>query len=177
MSDMPENKRTLPRLKGLSQFPATSRPADPPAQNTPVQKNGEASSPRPVNSNGAATAIPPQQPAPAQKAPEEPRVVVMPAPAAAEKEENCWKSFLNDWPGGLQRQGVLITGWDEQVPFSSFLTRQDLVMFERRNPDTNGARRILIGYDEVKAVKIVEVVKDKPFRDAGFRGPEPKTHD
>lgn len=121
-----------------------------------------------TSGNGAAP------PAPVSAAPAPQREIVMMQAPVAEKEQNCWQRFLNNWPQGLQRQGVVITSWDEQVPFSAFLTSEDMIMFERRNPDTNGARRMLIGYDGIKAVKLVEVVKDTPFLKSGFQGPAPK---
>lgn len=170
MSNKPENKRILPRLKGLSPIgkgaSAGSRDATKPQENGQPQSPPSASAPS-VSANGNGSQAAAAAPQAAEK-----QVVVVQAPSPVEqKPQNCWQRFMSEWPGGLQRQGVVITNWDEQVPFSSFLTNEEMVMFERRNPDTNGARRLLIGYDAIKAVKIVEVVKDVPFLEAGFVGP------
>ncbi|MDA7978105.1 MAG: hypothetical protein MPJ50_04965 [Pirellulales bacterium] len=163
MSDAPENKRILPRLKSLSPAGKNGNSlGKPAAARSPQNGKLEAES-------GSRGGSPPT----AQGNTGEQQVVVVQSPPpTAEAHQNCWKRFLHDWPQGLQRQGVLMASWDEQIPFSSFLTTTDLVMFERRNPDTNGARRVLIGFDEIKAIKIVEVVRDEPFREAGFQGPE-----
>ena len=188
MSEKPESKRILPRLKGLSQFPRRDANKD-------ANKSGSNDTGTNGNgSNGTAGQTPSRSENPAlasslngegpsspgtngsangptaPRVPVEQQVVVVSQPAES-KPQNCWQRFMNQWPKGLQRQGVIITNWDEQVPFSSFLTNDDLVMFERRNPDTNGARRLLIGYAAIKAIKIVEVVKDAPFLESGFAGP------
>lgn len=198
MADNPSNKpKPLPRLKGLSPLPGPrddSKAAATPAASAPAPPtNGTSHAAKPAganaHSNGASTprtmtgekpeaapvSVAPAKPSAPTMPIEQPIVMVQaPLPMESPRIENCWKKFLGHWPGGLQRQGVLITNWDEQVPFASFLTTEEIVMFERRNPDTNGARRLLLSYDAIKGIKITEVVRDKPFRDAGFQGPEHK---
>ena len=69
---------------------------------------------------------------------------------------------------------MLVTRGDEQIPFEGFLYSEQMVLLERRTPDTLGARKVLLPYSEIATLKIVEVVKEKPFVSAGFKGALPK---
>lgn len=79
-----------------------------------------------------------------------------------------WKDFFCNWPNGMAPTGVLVTSFDEQVPFSSFMTGESLLMVERNTPDSLGCRMLLIAYEEITALKIVEVINSKIFLAAGF---------
>jgi hypothetical protein len=68
---------------------------------------------------------------------------------------------------------VLVTAL-EQIPFEAFATSDDLLLLERRAPDTLGARTVLVAYQTIQAVKIVDVVKVKSFSPLGFVAPPPK---
>ena len=71
----------------------------------------------------------------------------------------------------MPRRGVLVTSFGEQIPFASFATSPDLLLIERRAPDTVGARTVLMAYQEITAVKIIDVVKVKSFAALGFEAP------
>jgi hypothetical protein len=85
-----------------------------------------------------------------------------------------WKDYFARWPAEVPRAGVAVTTFDEQIPFDGFATSDNLLLLERRNPDTMGARKILLPYDTVAAVKIVDVVKVKAFASLGFQEPRSK---
>lgn len=80
--------------------------------------------------------------------------------------------MFQNWPAVLPRRGVLITTF-EQVPFHEFLTSDELLLVQRRTPDTQGARDIMVPYDQIVGLKITEVVRPKTYRDAGFVGGKP----
>ncbi len=86
-----------------------------------------------------------------------------------------WKQFFLTWAPELPRRGILVTTFGEQLPFSNFLTSEAMLFLERTNPDSLGARAMLLPYDAIAAVKMTEVVKAKTLREAGFSGPMPKT--
>lgn len=88
--------------------------------------------------------------------------------------ETHWKMFFESWAADLPRRGVLVTAFNEQIPFANFLTSEAMIFFERAMPDSLGARAIVLPYEQVAAVKMTEVVKPKALRDAGFSGPAPK---
>jgi hypothetical protein len=87
--------------------------------------------------------------------------------------DSTWKKCFCNWPAELPKRGVLVTSYDEQIPFDGFLTSEHLLLVERRTPDTSGARQILIGYQSIVAVKITDVVKVKAFLAMGFEESRP----
>jgi hypothetical protein len=84
-----------------------------------------------------------------------------------------WREFFEKWPKDVPRQGVLVTNQDEQVPFVGFMTSESMVLFERRTPDTVGARKVILPYEYVAAIKLVDVVKAKTLQAAGWSGELP----
>ncbi len=78
------------------------------------------------------------------------------------------------WPAELAREGVLVTHFDEQIVFAGFMTSDNMLLIDRRTPDTLGARKIMLSYNQIAAVKFTEVVKSSVFRAAGFDDGRPK---
>ena len=79
-----------------------------------------------------------------------------------------WRDFFCNWPKEMSRHGILVTSFGEQIPFSGFMTGKSLLLMDRKTPDTLGARTIVLAYEEITALKIVEVVKSKMFLSLGF---------
>jgi len=86
----------------------------------------------------------------------------------------AWRHCFQNWPAELERRGVLVTSFGEQIAFEEFAPSNDMLVLERRAPDTVGARMVLIAYQAVQAVKIVEVTKLKVFQPLGFTIPSPR---
>jgi hypothetical protein len=70
----------------------------------------------------------------------------------------------------MPRRGVLLSTLNESTPFKSFLTKDDVVLLERTNPDPIGTRFVMIAYDAIHAVKFTEPLKESVFTSAGFSG-------
>jgi len=87
--------------------------------------------------------------------------------------QQTWKTCFEKWPEDLPRQGVLVTTFGEQVPFAGFSVGESMVLLARKAPDTVGARTLIIPYQHVAAVKLVDVVKSKVFTKLGFEGKLP----
>jgi hypothetical protein len=83
----------------------------------------------------------------------------------------AWRNCFQRWPDELQRRGVLVVSFGEQIPFDGFATSDDLLLVERRTPDTVGSRTVLIAYSEIQALKITEIAKLKSFQGLGFSAP------
>jgi hypothetical protein len=92
----------------------------------------------------------------------------------AEDAAEIWRKCFAEWPADVARRGVLVTTFGEQVPFESFAPGDSLLLVERRAPDTVGARTVIISYQCIQAVKIVDVVKLKAFQSLGFTMPAPR---
>lgn len=84
--------------------------------------------------------------------------------------ESPWKLWFQNWPKDLPPRGVLVVKFGEQIPFDGFLATDEMVVVERRAPDTIGARKVLATYDQICAVKFTDVVRGKLFEPLGFSG-------
>lgn len=87
--------------------------------------------------------------------------------------ESGIQTLFEKWPEKIPRRGVLVTSFNEQIPFSGFLTHPNLLLVERKTPDPVGARLVLLTYECIVAVKITEVVEARRFRELGFEGALP----
>jgi hypothetical protein len=89
------------------------------------------------------------------------------SPMATDMAE-IWRNCFQKWPAELERRGVLVTSFGEQIPFDNFAASDDMLLLERRAPDTVGARSVIFAYQNVEALKIVDVTKAKAFAGMGF---------
>jgi len=81
---------------------------------------------------------------------------------------DVWRDYFRNWPAEVERRGVLVTLFGEQIAFNNFATSDTILMVERLAPDTVGARTVFVDYQQVAAVKITDVVKMKSFQSLGF---------
>lgn len=84
-----------------------------------------------------------------------------------------WRGLLRAWPAELPRRGVLVTAWNEQIPFDGFLLSDAFLLISRQTPDTLGSRMIVLPYDGVAAIKLTEVIRAKALQPLGFTGTLP----
>ncbi len=73
----------------------------------------------------------------------------------------------------MPRRGVLVTAFGEQIAFEAFAASSEMLLLERRAPDTVGARLVILGYGGIQALKITDVVKMKAFESLGLVAPAP----
>ena len=84
-----------------------------------------------------------------------------------------WKHLFQNWPQDTPRRGILVTKLNEQIPFSGFLVSEAFLLVQRQTPDSLGARTVVLPYDELAAMKLVDVVKASVFQKLGFEGKLP----
>ncbi|MEN1679391.1 MAG: hypothetical protein AAGJ46_07340 [Planctomycetota bacterium] len=84
--------------------------------------------------------------------------------------EQSWKSLFDHWPEDLARRGIVVNNQNEAMPFKGFMTRPDMIVLERQNPDSLGARFILLRYDTIVAIKLIDPLKADAFTPFGFKG-------
>ncbi|MGA2060840.1 MAG: hypothetical protein ABSG67_10195 [Thermoguttaceae bacterium] len=92
-----------------------------------------------------------------------------------ETNSNHWGEFFLRWPADLPRRGILVTAFNEQISFSNFWTSGNFLLLERQTPDSLGARSVVVPYNQILALKIVDVVKAKQFKAVGFEGVSSKS--
>ena len=85
-------------------------------------------------------------------------------------QESPWETVFTKWPETLPRRGVVVNKLNEAMPFKGFLIAKGMVVLERSNPDTLGARFIMMAYDSIDSVKLVDPLKAEAFAPLGFAG-------
>lgn len=101
-------------------------------------------------------------------------VFAPPEQTSASNTEQVWREFFQRWPAGMPQTGVVVTSFNEQVPFIAFMYTEQMVMLERRAPDTLGARKVFVPFSQIAALKLVDVIQEKTLQAAGFKGKLPK---
>lgn len=79
-----------------------------------------------------------------------------------------WKSLFSDWSADLPRRGVILSTLKETTPFTNFWLRDEMVMLERKNPDTSGARYVLMSYSGIDSLRFIDPLSDQVIASAGF---------
>jgi hypothetical protein len=87
-----------------------------------------------------------------------------------ETNPNHWGEFFSHWPADLPRRGIIVTSFNEQISFSTFWTSGNFLLLERQTPDSQGSRSVVVPYNQILALKIVDIVKPKHFKAMGFEG-------
>ena len=79
-----------------------------------------------------------------------------------------WREFFSKWPAALPKRGLIVSTLNEATPFKSFLIKGEMLLLERTNPDPAGTRFILMGFDTIHMVKLIDPLKEEIFTTAGF---------
>ncbi|MEX0715404.1 MAG: hypothetical protein WD066_02400 [Planctomycetaceae bacterium] len=82
-----------------------------------------------------------------------------------------WRTLFESWPESIPRQGLLVTRFQEQIPFTAFLVSGGILLLERDRPDSAGARKVMIAYEAIDAVKITAPLELSRFQVLGFQTP------
>lgn len=83
----------------------------------------------------------------------------------------AWRSIFENWPESINRQGLVVTTFNEAVPFVDFLISGNILLLERDIPDSYGARKVMVAYDAIQAVKITQPLDLARFQVMGFQSP------
>jgi hypothetical protein len=75
-----------------------------------------------------------------------------------------------EWPVSIPKSGLVVTTFGESIPFCSYMLSGDLLLLERKTPDAQGARRVVMGFDAINAVKILDAIEMARFTAMGFQG-------
>ncbi len=83
----------------------------------------------------------------------------------------AWRTIFEGWPEAIPRQGIVVTKFQETIPFTDFLVSAGVVMLERDRPDSMGARKVMLAYDAIAAVKLTSPLELARFQVMGFQQP------
>jgi hypothetical protein len=84
--------------------------------------------------------------------------------------DKTWRDVFCEWPAAIARRGIVVTTLNESVPFKGFLTKGETVLLERSNPDSLGARFILMPFEAINSLKFIDPLKEATLTAAGFSG-------
>jgi len=82
----------------------------------------------------------------------------------------AWRSLFENWPESIPRTGLLVTGYGETIGFKDFLI-SGTMLIEREIPDSLGARKVIVTYEGIAAVKIASPIELSRFQVMGFQSP------
>ncbi len=85
--------------------------------------------------------------------------------------ESSWRSLFENWPESIPREGLVVTIFQETIPFKNFMVSGGILLVERDKPDTYGARKVFIGYEAISALKITSPMELARFQVMGFQAP------
>ncbi len=83
---------------------------------------------------------------------------------------NPYRELFVQWPEAISRRGIVINQLNEAVVFKGFMIKQSMLLLERQAPDALGARFVLLDFNSIVAVKLVDPLKAESFMSLGFEG-------
>ncbi|HID22978.1 MAG TPA: hypothetical protein EYP14_11340 [Planctomycetaceae bacterium] len=83
----------------------------------------------------------------------------------------AWRAIFESWPEVIPREGILVTKFQESIPFANFLISGGILLLERDKPDSLGARKVMVAYDAISAVKLTTPMELARFQVMGFQPP------
>ena len=84
---------------------------------------------------------------------------------------DSWRMLFESWPEAIPRQGLIVTVFNEQIPFNGFLVSGGIVLLDRDKPDTMGARKVMVAYNAISALKFTNTLELSRFQVMGFQAP------
>ena len=84
-----------------------------------------------------------------------------------------WHHIFKSWPAGYPRSGILVTTFQETIPFSNFMLSEGILLLERDKPDAQGARKAMVAFGAISCLKLMDVFELSKFKAFGFEGGGP----
>ncbi len=81
---------------------------------------------------------------------------------------DSWRQLFCEWPESLPRQGIIVTTYTETIPFVNFLIAGGVLLAERDRPDGSGARKVMIAFGAIAAVKFTSPMDLDQYKVMGF---------
>jgi hypothetical protein len=80
-----------------------------------------------------------------------------------------WRDLFSNWPEQRPRRGLIITAWLEHIPFDGYLISEAVLFINRPQPDGLNARKVMLPFEQIVAVKFPDVFELEVFEAVGFR--------
>lgn len=85
-------------------------------------------------------------------------------------ERSPWQDMFTRWPDSIHKRGIITTTLNENIPFKAFMISGGMLLLERANPDSLGARFIALEFPSIAALKYIDPLKTSNFAEIGFEG-------
>lgn len=79
-----------------------------------------------------------------------------------------WQNVFMNWPAELPKTGILATSFQESFGFRDFQVLGGLLFLERDRPDSLGARKVLMSFEGISALKLTDVRDLAAYVEMGF---------
>lgn len=80
-----------------------------------------------------------------------------------------FQKLFENWPTEVPRAGLLVTTFNETIPFIDFLVSEGMLIVQRNQPDSQNARKAIIAYGAISAVKLTDPGELAVYTRFGFR--------
>lgn len=81
---------------------------------------------------------------------------------------DSWRQLFCEWPQTMPREGIIVTTYQETIPFINFMTSGGVLLLERDRPDGAGARKVMLAYSAIAAVKYTNTLDFDKYKVMGF---------
>lgn len=81
---------------------------------------------------------------------------------------DSWRQIFAEWPSTIPREGLIVTTYQETIPFINFMTTPGIVLLERDRPDSTGARKVMLAFGAIAAIKSLSTMDFSKFKALGF---------
>lgn len=82
-----------------------------------------------------------------------------------------WRAIFENWPNIVPRQGSVVTNYGDTIAFKDFLISGKILLIERETPDSSGARKVMVPYEVISAVKLSTPMELAKLQVMGFQSP------
>lgn len=87
------------------------------------------------------------------------------------QSQEHWRTVFESWPESIPRKGIVVTTQGESIPFIGYLLSEGILLLDRESPDSLGARKVLLPYGSIAALKITTPMELARFQVMGFQAP------
>ena len=78
-----------------------------------------------------------------------------------------WRQVFKSWPAGYPKNGLLVTTFQETIPFCNFMLSEDILLLERDKPDAQGARKAMVSFSAIAGLKLIPKAQLHVFPNCG----------
>lgn len=81
----------------------------------------------------------------------------------------AWQQLFEQWPRNRSRSGIILTSSQEPISFVDFKTIPGILALERERPDSQEARKVLVAFSAITAVKFTDTAPFSEMTALGFQ--------